>query len=112
MWVWQSQAPGGTSKFTGVAGCDALARLAPARQSKPPASVPATNRRLVSIGTSYQGKFQRPARDQLVLVEQRAARGTKLFIFLFQTFKAAITPGRAGIERQDGVTREHEPAAQ
>src|SRR4051794_33365186 len=26
MWVWQSQAPAGTSKFTGVDGCDALAR--------------------------------------------------------------------------------------
>jgi hypothetical protein len=26
MWVWQSQAPAGTSKFTGVDGCDAAAR--------------------------------------------------------------------------------------
>src|SRR5438477_9852820 len=26
MWVWQSQAPAGTSKFTGVEGCDALAK--------------------------------------------------------------------------------------
>jgi hypothetical protein len=25
MCVWQSHAPGGTSKFTGVCGCDALA---------------------------------------------------------------------------------------
>src|SRR5260370_6451428 len=26
MWVWQSQAPGGTSKFTGVDGCAAVAK--------------------------------------------------------------------------------------
>ena len=25
MWVWQSQAPAGMSKFTGVDGCDAFA---------------------------------------------------------------------------------------
>jgi len=26
MWVWQSQAPAGMSKFTGVAGCAAVAK--------------------------------------------------------------------------------------
>src|SRR6185369_327075 len=28
MWVWQSQAPAGTSKFTGVAGCEGFASAA------------------------------------------------------------------------------------
>ncbi len=54
MCVWQSQAPAGTSKFTGVAGWAALARPALARISNPPAIVPATNLRLVSIGSSMK----------------------------------------------------------
>lgn len=32
MCVWQSHAPGGTSKFTGVTGCDAMAHTGVARR--------------------------------------------------------------------------------
>jgi len=35
MCVWQLQAPGGTSKATGVAGCAALPGLMPVRASRP-----------------------------------------------------------------------------
>jgi hypothetical protein len=52
MCVWQSQAPAGRSKFTGVAGWAALARPALARISNPPAIALATNLRLVSICSS------------------------------------------------------------
>ena len=50
--VWQSQAPRGTSKLTGVAGCAALAKLAPARNSAPPAIDAAMNLRRVSMRSS------------------------------------------------------------
>src|SRR5258706_14008798 len=49
MWVWQSQAPAGTSKLTRVAGWDAFARPPFAWISNPPASAPATNPRLVGM---------------------------------------------------------------
>src|ERR1700687_5588743 len=37
MCVWQSQAPAGTSKFTGVDGCDAVARAVRLRMVAPAA---------------------------------------------------------------------------
>src|SRR5437773_8408985 len=50
MWVWQSQAPAGTSKFTGVAGWEALAK--PVRRCivAPAAIAPIKTSRRVSIG--------------------------------------------------------------
>src|SRR5258708_26768516 len=126
MCVWQSQAPGGTSKPTGVAGWEALARPARARRSNPAASVPATNRRRVSMGSSIrsafpglcpgiscdQRQFQRPAGDHFVLVEQAPACGVVLFIFFLQALETTIAPGRARVKRKDGVAGEHEAAAQ
>src|SRR5215831_4607882 len=50
MCVWQSQAPAGTSKFTGVAGWDALAWLVRACRIAPVASAPTRMARRVSMG--------------------------------------------------------------
>jgi len=50
--VWQSQAPRGTSKLTGVAGCAAMAKLARVRSSAPPAMDAAMNLRRVSMRSS------------------------------------------------------------
>src|SRR5439155_21857931 len=50
MCVWQSQAPVGTSKFTGVAGWDALAWLLRGRKRTPMASAPTRMARRVSMG--------------------------------------------------------------
>src|SRR5712692_6387638 len=49
MCVWQSQAPAGTSKFTGVAGCEALARLGRARMTAPATIAPTRTSRRVSM---------------------------------------------------------------
>src|SRR5712692_400769 len=119
MCVWQSQAPAGTSKFTGVAGWAALARPALAWTSNPPAIAPATNLRLVSMSSSMNQicglehcELERPGRDHLVLVEQRAAHRIAIFIFSFKAFKTTIASGGAGIGREDGVAAEDEAPAQ
>jgi hypothetical protein len=50
MWVWQSQAPAGTSKFTGVAGCTALAAAVLLFINTPAAMEASIILRRVSIG--------------------------------------------------------------
>src|SRR5258708_38122507 len=48
--VWQSQAPAGTSKFTGVAGCEAFARTVRVRIMTPAAIAPIRTSRRVGMG--------------------------------------------------------------
>src|SRR5258708_13054868 len=126
MCVWQSQAPGGTARGGGVGGGEGVGRGGRARRSNPAASVPATNRRRVSMGSSIrsafpglcpgiscdQRQFQRPAGDHFVLVEQAPACGVVLFIFFLQALETTIAPGGARVKRKDGVAGEHEAAAQ
>src|SRR5437870_13715585 len=50
MCVWQSQAPAGTSKLTGVAGWDAFARHVRGCTRAPVASAPTRRARRVSMG--------------------------------------------------------------
>src|SRR5437879_390063 len=50
MWVWQSQAPAGTSKFTCVAGWAALARTVRVRMMTPAAIAPSRTSRRVGMG--------------------------------------------------------------
>src|SRR5882762_3212216 len=50
MWVWQSQAPAGISKFTGVDGCAALARTVRLFMVTPAAIEASIILRRVSIG--------------------------------------------------------------
>src|SRR5882672_5488330 len=50
MWVWQSQAPAGTSKFTGVAGWEALAKPVRRCRVAPAAIAPIRTSRRVSMG--------------------------------------------------------------
>ena len=52
MWVWQSQAPAGMSKFTGVAGCAALAEAVLLFMVTPAAMEASIILRRVSIGGS------------------------------------------------------------
>src|SRR6202453_723500 len=52
MWVWQSQAPAGMSKFTGVAGCAAFARAVRWGMVTPAAMGARRIWRLVSIAFS------------------------------------------------------------
>src|SRR6195256_4922695 len=52
MWVWQAQAPAGTSKFTGVAGCEALARPVRMCIVAPAAIAPIRSSRRVSMCSS------------------------------------------------------------
>src|ERR1700693_5275966 len=49
MCVWQSQAPAGTSNFTGVDGCDGLANAAGMRITAAAAIVPTNTSRRVNI---------------------------------------------------------------
>src|SRR6267143_6157190 len=55
MWVWQSQAPGGTSKFTRVAGCEALAKLVRRCTVAPAAIAPIRTSRRVNMEFSFGG---------------------------------------------------------
>src|SRR6266496_2929048 len=55
MWVWQSQAPAGTSKFTGVAGWEALAKPVRRCMVAPAAIAPSRTSRRVSMGFSSGG---------------------------------------------------------
>src|SRR5205809_199468 len=55
MWVWQSQAPAGTSKFTRVAGWDALAKPVRRCTAAPAAIAPIRISRRVSMGFSFGG---------------------------------------------------------
>src|ERR1039458_2076644 len=50
MWVWQSQAPAGTSKFTGVAGCDAFASAVRSGMATPAAMEASRRSRGLSMG--------------------------------------------------------------
>src|SRR2546421_1790175 len=50
IWVWQSQAAAGTSKFTGVCGCEALASAK--RGARAAATAPNSISRLVGMGFS------------------------------------------------------------
>src|SRR6266705_5212474 len=59
MWVWQSQAPAGTSKFTGVAGCEALAKPVRRCMVAPAAIAPIRTSRRVSMGSSLGWKLIR-----------------------------------------------------
>src|SRR6516165_177426 len=52
MWVWQSHAPAGTSKFTAVAGCEAFANADPARMANPIAATPSSKARRVGMAFS------------------------------------------------------------
>src|SRR6478735_3507755 len=47
MCVWQSHAPAGMAKLTGVAGCEGSANVDPARDKAPAAIAPNTTSRLV-----------------------------------------------------------------
>src|SRR6266545_1953731 len=57
MWVWQSQAPAGTSKFTGVAGWEALAKPVRMCMAAPAAIAPIRTSRRVSMGFSLSGSL-------------------------------------------------------
>src|SRR6478736_2058780 len=50
MWVWLSQAPGGTSKFTGVDGCAAVAKTGLSGMVIPAAMEASRILRRVNIG--------------------------------------------------------------
>src|SRR3954466_9870885 len=57
-------------------------------------------------------QLDRPRRDDLVLLEQRAAHRIMCAVALLDAFKAAIAAGGARIRRQEGVARKHEAPAQ
>jgi hypothetical protein len=58
MWVWQSQAPAGTSKLTGVDGCAALANALLAFMATPAATEASRIPRRVSMASSlYFGRY-------------------------------------------------------
>jgi hypothetical protein len=57
MWVWQSQAPAGTSKFTGVDGWAAFAKAVRLGMATPAAMEARRIPRLVSIGSSPLLRF-------------------------------------------------------
>jgi hypothetical protein len=74
--TWQSQAPSGTAKFTGVDGCEALARTIFGLQAiaaVPAVAAPTMNSRRVNMRDS-PGYFQRKYSSNLTQVEACATR--------------------------------------
>src|SRR3954466_13348686 len=67
MCVWQSQAPGGIPKSTGVAGCEGAANADPARASAPAAITPSNTSRRVVMAISPWAR-QRAAKAHLAPV--------------------------------------------
>src|SRR3954467_7417771 len=67
---------------------------------------------MVSPPSVDRCQLDRPRRDDLVLLEQRAAHGIMSVVALLDAFEAAVAPGRAGVRRQDGVGGEDEAPAQ
>src|SRR5690349_3063025 len=81
--TWQSQAPSGTAKFTGVEGCDALAKTAfglHARAAVPAVTAPSITSRRVNIDNP-PGEFLREYNAKLQAV-YRASRVGNSFNFL------------------------------
>src|SRR5437868_5777750 len=59
--VWQSHAPAGTAKLTGVAGCEGSAIADPARARVPAATAARSTSRLVVMASSLVGlRWRRP----------------------------------------------------
>src|SRR5436190_6705037 len=81
MWVWQSQAPAGISKLTGVAGCAAFAQTLRFCMIAPAAMEPSRILRRVSIGflpDFFFGAFQAAPwpKDSRLFVPCTPRRGT------------------------------------
>src|SRR5439155_13756270 len=75
MWVWQSQAPAGTSKFTGVAGWEALAKPVRRRMAAPAAIAPIRTSRRVSMEFSFGGILSVARRFRYFSLNPNAAFG-------------------------------------
>src|SRR5882762_347267 len=75
MWVWQSQAPDGTSKFTGVADWEALAKPVRKCTAAPAATAPTRTLRRVSIGFSFGGILSVARRFRYFSLNSNAAFG-------------------------------------
>src|SRR5213596_370747 len=75
MWVWQSQAPAGTSKFTGVAGWEALAKPVRRCMAAPAAMAPIRTSRRVSMGFSFGGILSVARRFRYFPLNPNAAFG-------------------------------------
>src|SRR5215467_13464343 len=74
MWVWQSQAPAGTSKFTGVAGWAALEKAFRICIVAPAARAPITNSRRVGMISPLGPRHCRPGRRLRLARELRQER--------------------------------------
>src|SRR6267378_344367 len=75
MWVWQSQAPDGTSKFTCVAGCEALANPVRMYMVAPAAIAPIRTSRRVSMEFSFGGILSVARRFRYFSLNSNAAFG-------------------------------------
>src|SRR4030081_979350 len=75
MWVWQSQAPAGTSKFTCVAGCEALAKPVRRCMAAPAAIAPIRTSRRVSMEFSFGGILSVACRFRYFSLNSNAALG-------------------------------------
>src|SRR6266581_1303996 len=75
MWVWQSQAPAGTSKFTCVAGWEALAKPVRRRIAAPAAIAPIRTSRRVSMEFSFGGILSVARRFRYFSLNSNAAFG-------------------------------------
>src|SRR6478752_3258326 len=77
MCVWQSHAPAGMAKLTGVAGCEGSANVDPARDRAPAAIAPNTTSRLVVMMILLVGLRTLPLarRLQAGAIEATGVRG-------------------------------------
>src|SRR3954471_14535341 len=67
---------------------------------------------MISSPSVDRRQLDRPRRDDLVLLEQRAAHRIMGGVALLDAFEAAVAAGGARIRRQDGVARKDKAPAQ
>src|SRR2546426_2093720 len=104
MCVWQSQAPAGTSKFTGVAGWAALARLVRVRMMAPAATAPIRISRRVSMGV-LPGGIARQATVPRTVAREKSFEGLECSPCRFSAWGRRSAPRSAGSTSRRSTTR-------
>ena len=99
MCVWQSHAPLGTSKFTGVVGWEALAKTSPGRPARNAApAIPARLSRSLRVSIRKSSLLSAPCSDDgTPRVQGRGRRCDRGHIFFMGRAVPQKRPGRSGL---------------
>src|SRR3989441_147317 len=104
MCVWQSQAPAGTSKFTGVAGWAAFARLVRVGRMAPAANAPIRISRRVRMGVLPDG-IARQATVPRTVAPEKSFEGLECSPCRLDAWGRRYAPRSAGATSRRSTTR-------